>query len=1243
MSRNCPSQHQLVAFHQGTLAEDELDAVAEHLEACPGCEAAVQKLDDAVDPVVAALRKTLPDPSSLGRAGSRPEAWRPGTRSEAAPNPAIQSRWPSPAGYEILAPLGHGGMGMVYRARHLRLNRLVALKQLRSGPREAARARTEAEALARLQHPNIVQIYEVIEHQGQTYLALELIEGGSLGALLRGKPQSPQAAAALVATLARTVHYAHTQGIIHRDLKPANILLAPLFGDEPADTAAASARGVGVHGIPKIADFGLAKLLAADSGETQDGDVIGTASYMSPEQAGGKVQDIGPATDVYSLGVILYELITGRVPLQGPTSVDTLILVRNEEPVPPRCLQPSVPRDLETVCLKCLHKDPGKRYASAKELADDLRCFLEHRPIWARATPAWERAWKWAKRRPLVTALSAAVVLVAALGFALVAWQWRRAEHEAEAEGLARQLAQERERGEVATRRQLEKLTAGMALDEGTARCEKGEVSRGLLLLAHALQLAHRVGDAGLERVARCNLAGWQPFQVRLRGRCQHHDLVMDAAFSRDGNMALTGSLDRTACLWDAATGRLRGRPLRHPFPVWAVALSPDGKTILTGGGEASRGEARLWDAASGKTRPRQPEAQPGLVYGVLFSPDGRTFLTVCPDQVCLWRTADARRIGPPLKHPPPAVTGPRVSAGMDAVFSPDSRVVITGGADGTARFWDAATGQARGKPLQASGPVAVLTLGPDGRTLLVADRDGAAQLWDVATGERRGLTMPHPGRVMAAVFSPDGTLVATGCTVVADDPETGRRRPGGGEARLWRAATGQPLGDPLPHPAPVWSLAFSPGGRLLLTGCQDAGARFFAVATGLPIGEPLGHEGTVRAVAFSPDGTAAVTAAAGGDRSAHARIWDVPPEHLFPRPLVQGGTILSLAFSPDSQSLLTGTDNRTVQHWEVATGRPLGPALPQGPTTRTEGNGPDPNCIVAVDFSRDGQTLLTAGQTGDVRLWDRATGRPRCRLRSPDWINCAAFSPDGHTLLTGSQGNGAQFWQTATGQALGEALPGWGPVFGVHFSPDGRRVVLACKDGVRLWDRPTRRRVWEWKATRGWPSQAVFFPDGGKVVVLAGGFAEVLDAATGRELGPPPFHVEQGMRKLAFGRDGGCVLVNGASGFTRLWDVATGKTLGPPIGRSGPGPVAISPDGRTLAVGGRNGLITLAEPPRCVGGSVERVLAWVEVLTGKEHGAPGGLRRLTAAQLRQRRRRLQELGGPPPFLRISDAAAQGR
>jgi serine/threonine-protein kinase len=342
-----------------------------------------------------------------------------------APHPSGSA--PEIPGYEILEKLGEGGMGVVYKARQQGLNRLVALKMIRGSAELSTehleRFRTEAEAVARLEHPHIVHIYQVGEHHNRPYFSLEYVAGGSLQARCDGTPQPARQAAQLVQTLARAIQAAHERGIVHRDLKPANILLTP-------------------QGVPKITDFGLAKQLDTDAGQTKSGAILGTPSYMAPEQAQSNGSAIGPATDVYSLGALLYELLTGRPPFKAATVLETLDQVRHAQPVPPGKLRPGLPRDLETICLKCLHKEPQRRYVSAAALTDDLRRYLLDRPIRARPVGALERTARWAKRKPLVASLALALLLMGIGGLSAVLWQWRRAEsnfalaqeHQAEAE-----------------------------------------------------------------------------------------------------------------------------------------------------------------------------------------------------------------------------------------------------------------------------------------------------------------------------------------------------------------------------------------------------------------------------------------------------------------------------------------------------------------------------------------------------------------------------------------------------------------------------------------------------------------------------------------------------------------------------------------------------------------------------------------------------------------------------------------
>lgn len=1055
MARECPAESDLLAFHLGTLADDEIEEVAEHLESCKACDAALRRLEADADPLLAGLRGSRTPCSEAFDLEGRREAADAGLH-EQAEGRAL----PELPGYEILGVLGRGGMGVVYQARQLALNRVVALKRLRSTSRkEALRARVEAEALGRLQHAYIVQIHEVLEHEGRIYLALEFVAGGSLQAQLAGKPQPCEAAARLIELAARGVHHAHQNDIVHRDLKPANILLARGEQESEACEKDRDAR-TSSYGLPKIADFGVAKWLAAEAGQTEHGDVLGTATYMAPEQAAGDLAQIGPASDIYSLGVVLYEMLAGRVPLQGTTTLETLALVRGEEPVSPRLLQPHIPRDLETICLKCLEKEPASRYRTAADLADDLARFLNHEPIRARRTAFWERGLKWARRRPAVAALSVALALTALSGVAGIAWEWRRAEEQAVAELAARKRAEENER-------KVERLSARMMLDRAAALCEAGEIRRGLLWMVEALEAGERAGDADLARVARLNLSAWRPFLLRERARCSRAG-VAAIAFDPSGKTLLAGGPDGQARPWNLLDGESAGPPLAHGGPIHALAYSSDGRLVLTGAAaEGDRGQARLFEAATGRTL-FPPLSHSGPVSQIAFCDGDRKFVTVCPDAVRLWRVADGQPVGSAMKHEPLPADAHAPRRPLKAVVSPDGKLIATGGSDWMVRIWNASTAEPLGEALEATHVVVALAFSPDSKIILAGGVDGGVRMWDVASGQRRGESLKMRGLVHVVAFSPDGQLAAAAGAVGDLHLEPS------GEVQLCQVETGQNLGGALAHPRPVHSLAFSPGGRLLLTGCEDGQARLYVTSTALPVGKPLVHPGPVTAAAFSPEGAAAVTAIADGKGDACLRFWQLPDERAFGRPLTLPGELVTVGFSADGQTLVADRREEPARRWKLSgdesqdalSRRDLSaaesPSEARGRSTLRPGTRGGP----AV-YSPNRSLSLEASATQMPHLRDAATGETIGPPLGRDDVCCVAFSPDGSHLAAGGFDGMISLWENWS--------PLGGPAEVVRLEIELRTgsELVAHEDIRPLSEDALKQRRRRLKALRGQPSGA--------------------------------------------------------------------------------------------------------------------------------------------------------------------------
>ena len=1108
---------------------------------------------------------------------------------------------PTIPGYEILGELGRGGMGVVYRARQVSLNRTVALKMIlagiHAGPKDRERFRREAEAVAALQHPHIVQIFEIGEHNGQPYLALELVDGGTLADHLMGNPWPARDAALLVERLARTVQYAHDQGIVHRDLKPGNVLLMnDARGATTGPPGPTRVRCCPL--VPKVTDFGLAKRLDGDppASATGTGGVVGTPNYIAPEQAAGH-RRVGPAVDVYALGAILYELLTGRPPFDGEGPLETVLQVIKTEPVPPARLRAGVPKDLETVCLACLQKNPARRYPSAAALADDLRRFLDGLPVYARPVSAAGRAARWARRHPALAGLGTTTVLatvaliaVLAVAYARVREAVRAKEQEAALAEFRRQDAErERERAEAEARRaddlrqqfqDLARRNESRYVDaEGEKRVLSAENDRAQRSI-FALQLSQVAALCERDPArAAALLANPDPCPERLREFAWHY---------------LRRQCDREEVVYD-----------RHAGGLTAVAAAPDVPLVAT----ADRGgpgdpAVRVWDPRTGDTWAVLAGAPAG-VGGVAFAPTGGLVAAAGDDgTVRVWRLPagllSAARNGAGIVPPPPAGAPVRLDpvlalaahpGGARCVaFAPDGAAFATGGADGAVRLWDAAADPPRptARTLTGhAGPVLAVAYSPDGLTLATGGEDRTVRVWPLAGGEPRRLP-PHADAVRAVAFSPDGRTLATADN--GDDPVV----------RLWDAKGLKPLARLNGHTGAVAAVAFSPDGQLIASGGLDRAVRLWDAATGQDRGVLPGHEQAVRGIAFPADRRSVVSAAA--DRT--ARVWLARAPGPDAGSVTADAPVTAAGMSADGKFLVTGDRAGVTRVWladATAPGRPVpdgAPTLGRYPLAYFCRNPHVSGPVTAVAVSPDGRYVAAAGDRGlgviDLEAMSQTARGVAVRallVRAVGFtraVRDVAFSPDGRWLATAEE-SGVWVWDAHSGRSPHTApvlptegarrvafLPAVagpaarGPLLAVAVGPGVQLVDLAGRTVADAVHRPDSA-VTAVAVAPGGRRLATGDADGGVrvwEVTADGGGVQLAPVAEGRR------HAEA-VTALTFTRDGR-TLVSGSRDRTAvLWDPITGQERATLTGH--PDPLvgaAVLPGDAALVTVGRDGAV---------------------------------------------------------------------
>ena len=966
--------------------------------------------------------------------------------------------------YELMEEIARGGMGVVFRARQVSLNRIVAVKMILVGQLateiDVHRFRREAEAAAGLDHPRIVPIYEVGSHDGQHYFSMKLIDGGSLRDELTrlGGRLPTRRAVEMTSAIARGLQHAHERGVLHRDMKPGNILL---------DAA----------GAPLLTDFGLAKRVQGPGASdlTASGAVLGTPSYMAPEQAAGRGL-VTTSADVYGLGAVLYETLAGRPPFQEATPVQTVVAVMEREPTAPTRFRPELDRDLETITLKCLQKDPERRYRSAGDLADDLDRWLRGEPITARPVGRWESARRWCGRN---RALSAAIVLgvltcMSALALAIGGMFTLQLQKE-QARTQAALQDVERERGRAA------RIEIETARERGQSLCEQGRISEGLLWLARALDLCGSE-EPEAEGLIRARIDAWRSMLHPLEWRERHPGSAWFLMCSGDGTRllvsggnasqlrdaatgqpvgpiweeslpimvlrfvdpqpeqvvekrsntavhAMTLSLDGTLRRVDASTGQQLSRLTLPGGPFSAVDVSADGSRAAT----AREGAIAVWNA---KTGAREAEfTSKGASHAVQFAPSGQLLASADPDgSARVWNLATGMLQGDPLPHP-----------GLKTVdFSPNGEILATGRSpDFALRLWSLKGGAALGSPLMHRDVVYSTAFSPDGALLATSSTDQTGQLWKVPATSPHRAPLRHEQRVICTVFSPDGRYVVTGSSDRT--------------ARVWETNPtvplgGPPRGAPLLHDAFVMSAAFSPEGKHIYTASLDGVISRWKLA-GRPESRLYPFPGVMTSLAVSPAGDYA----AAGMREGTLHLLSLGDQAKERAAIRIPAQINGIVFSPDGRNVVTGDTGGGVQIWSTDSGKP---AQPRWTISATEPGQTMLSAVTTVDFGvREAMVIAAAGKR--VVRWRASDGRRlEPDLVHPDPVHFARFTPGGSRILTISESLCGQLWDAVTGLPVGKPLS-TGRGNNAVFRPDGTQVLLGSSERrALLFDLESRQPV---------------------------------------------------------------------------------------------------------------------------------------------------------------------------------------